>query len=427
MDLSIEGRAFVNGCLENCCIGITDGKICVVKKILRAAEHHDFKNKLILPAGIDMHVHFRDPGSAYKEDFSTGTLAAAHGGISCVFDMPNTIPQTTTLQTISDKIVVGEEKAHVDFGVYAGVTDRNVENIEELAKRCCGFKIYLGNTTNYLRFNTDNLKETFNRIELTNKPVLIHAEDEQCLAKHKINERDLIDHLRSHPPKCEEIAINSIFAASRKSKAKIHICHLSSQEGLELLRTRSKNITCGVTPHHLLFAADKNLDPQAWYKANPPLRTSFDRTSLFGGIKNNLIDVLESDHAPHTLEEKERDFDEAPSGVPGVETMFPLLLFEVRKGNLALGRLVSLLCEKPSSLLNVSKGRIEEGKDADLIVVDLKEQTKIKAENLYSKCGWSPFEGMPAVFPTDLFVRGERIMAERELIGERGFGRFVGA
>jgi len=426
MDLTLEGKTYVNGKFEQCCIGVDDGKISAVKKILKGDEHYNFRGKIILPAGIDIHVHFRDPGLTHKEDFSTGSMAAAYGGISCVFDMPNTIPQTTTLQTISDKIISAGKKSYVDFGVYAGVTDGNIKNIEELATKCCGFKIYLGGTTNSLQFSSDNLKETFDGIKSTNKPVLIHAEDNNCLVRHNLKENNLVDHMNSHPAECEENEIKNIIKTSKGTDTKIHICHLSSLEGIELLRKRSKNISCGVTPHHLLFSAQDDLKPQSNYKVNPPLRTNFDGEALFTALKNGSVDILESDHAPHTIEEKDKEFDAAPSGVPGVETMFPLFLYMVQKENLSFQRLISLLCEKPAELLNIPKGRIEVGRDADFIVVDLDKECKLKSENLHSKCGWMPYEGMAAIFPEYVFVRGEKLIEENEMLGSKGFGKFVG-
>jgi len=426
MDLTIEGKVYLNGNFEDCCIGIIDGKVSAIKKILKGDEHYNFRGKLILPAGIDIHVHFRDPGLIHKEDFSTGSMAAAYGGISCIFDMPNTVPQTTTLQNISDKISLAGRRSYVDFGIYAGITDSNIKNIGELAKKCVGFKIYIGGTTSSLQFNVNNLKEAFDGIGPTNKPVLIHAEDNNCLNKYKSKENSLVDHMNSRPSECEETAIKNILKISKGFNTKIHICHLSSIEGTELLRKRTKNISCGATPHHLLFAAQDKLEPQSYYKVNPPIRTNFDKEALFGGLKNGLIDVLESDHAPHTIEEKDKGFDVVPSGVPGVETMFPLFLCMVKKETLSFQRLISLLCEKPAELLNIPKGRIEAGRDADIIVIDLKKDCKIKSENLHSKCGWTPFEGWPAIFPEYVFVRGEKLIDENELTGARGFGKFVG-
>jgi len=427
MDLTIEGKAYVNGSFEHCCIGVNQGEIVAVKKVLKADMHLNFGNKLVLPAGVDVHVHFRDPGMTYKEDFGTGSVAAAFGGLSCVFDMPNTVPQTTTLQSLSDKISLAEKKSFVDFGIYAGVTDNNVENIEELGRKCSGFKIYLGSTTNVLQFDIGNLKKALDSISLTGKPVLFHAEDGKCLKEHKRVCNGLVDHLRSRPSMCEENALKSIIRYSRGCNVRVHICHLSSCEGLELLRSHSNGVSCGVTPHHLLFSIEDKLEPQSYYKVNPPVRTSFDREALFDGLKNGFIDVLESDHAPHTLDEKDKEFNDVPSGIPGVETMFPIFLYKAKKEMLSFQRLISAVCEKPAGLLGIPKGRIEVGRDADFLVVDLKDDCRIESNILHSKCGWTPYEGEDAIFPQCVFVRGEKIIEDREIQVNEGFGSFVGA
>lgn len=426
MDLSVEGKAYINGTFENCCIGIENGKIVSVKKILKADEHFDFGNKLIFPAGVDLHVHFRDPGMMHKEDFSTGSMAAIFGGISCVFDMPNTIPQTTTIQSLSDKISNCERKSFVDFGVYAGVINNNIKDIEKLAKKCNGFKIYLGNTTVALIFNKTNLRNVLSRISTIGKPVLFHAEDEECLIKNRSVEKGLADHLRFRPVDCEETSIRDIFEASQGLASRIHVCHVSSCEGLELLKNRPRNISCGVTPHHCLHSIEKNLGTPAFYKVNPPIRTSFDKEALFNALKNGLVDVIESDHAPHTRNEKGVDFDDAPSGLPGVETMYPLFLYLVKKELLSFQRLISLLCIRPAELMSIPKGRFKVGYDADFIVVDFKDVCKIKSEDLHSKCGWTPFEDWSAVFPECVFVRGEKLIEGHEIQVSQGFGRFVG-
>jgi len=426
MDLTIEGKAYINGSFETCCIGVNQGKICAIKKILKGDTHLKFNRKLILPAGVDLHVHFRDPGFTHKEDFSTGSKAAAFGGITCVFDMPNTIPQTTTLQHLSDKIVSSRKKAYVDFGIYAGITDTNIKDIEALAQTCSGFKIYLGGSTNSLLLDKRHLNEAFRNIYSTGKLVLIHAEDESCLMRYKKQENDIADHLRCRPAACEETAIKEILAASRDVAPKIHICHLSSCDGLGLLRNRSKNISCGVTPHHLLLSTEKQPTPGSRYKVNPPLRTVLDKEALFDGMRKGSIDIMESDHAPHTLEEKGTAFDDAPAGLPGVETMFPLFLYMAKKELLSFQRLISLICEKPAEILKIPKGKIEIGRDADFIIVDLKKDCRVKSENLHSKCGWTPFDGWSAIFPTDVFVRGEKLIEEHEILVRQGFGRFVG-
>jgi len=425
MDQTVEGKVYINGTFQKCCIGISNGKISTIKRILKADEHFDFGNKLVLPAGIDIHVHFRDPGYPKKEDFSSGTMAAAFGGVSCVFDMPNTNPQTTSIQTLTDKISSANKKSFVDFGVYAGLTDNNIKNLVDLSKKCNGFKIFLGSSTNSLNFSLVNLKKALKLIEESHKPVLFHAEDEKCLSKHVGLEKDIESHLKHRPFICEEKAIRNILNYSKDSNCKIHICHLSSCEGLELLRGRNSNISCGVTPHHIFFDVNKTLS-STFLKVNPPIRSNFDKEMLFNGLKNGIVDILESDHAPHTFEEKEVDFNIAPSGVPGVETLYPLFLYLAKKDQIPFQRLISAFCEKPAHLLGISKGYIQVGCDADFAIIDLKNESKINSDNLHSKCDWSPFEGYSAVFPSCVFVRGERLIEDNEIQVSQGFGRFVG-
>jgi dihydroorotase len=426
MDLTIEGKAFVNGEFQQCCIGVKDGKIHALKKILKGDTHYRFSNRLILPAGVDIHVHFRDPGLTHKEDFSTGSLAAAFAGISCVFDMPNTIPQTISTPDLVEKISVAERKTFVDFGVYCGVTKDNISNIEGLSENCNGFKVYLNDTTNWPNVDNTQTYKLLSRVLSTSKLVLFHAEDHHCLRKHKKKELDLASYLKTRPAECEETAIQNILAISKENQSKVHICHLSSCEGLEQLKNKKGSISVGVTPHHLLFSIEKNLVPPTWYKVNPPIRTNLDREALFNGIKNDWIDVIESDHAPHTLDEKNVDFENAPPGIPGIETGFPLFLFMAKKGVFSFSRLIHLFCENPAELLGVSKGKIAIGRDADLVVIDLQDTRKIKTKDLHSKCGWTPFEGRPAIFPSHVFVRGEKIIEDNDLQVRQGFGRFVG-
>jgi dihydroorotase len=427
MDLTVEGKIFVNGAFEQCCLGIKNGKIVEIKKILKGDEHLDFGKKLILPAGVDVHVHFRDPGMTHKEDFSTGSKAAAYGGIGCVFDMPNTIPQTSSVQNISDKIGDAGKKTFVDYGLYAGVTNENLKDVETLGKICNGFKIYLGNTTLSLLFDKKKLHEAMDLIGLTGKPVLLHCEDEECLIQNKKTESGLSDHMRFRPAVCEETSIRNVLKACEGLNTRVHVCHLSSCEGLELLKNRPGNVSCGVTPHHCLLSVERNMGSESLFKVNPPVRTSFDKESLFNALRNGLVDILESDHAPHTKEEKDVDFDEAPSGIPGVETMYPMFLYLATKKMLSFQRLISVMCARPANLLGVPKGRFETGFDADFIVVDLKNDTRIKAEKLHSRCGWTCFEDWPAVFPEQVFVRGEKAIDGDDIQVKPGFGRFVGA
>jgi len=426
MDLTIEGKIYHNGSFEQGCLAIEQGKIAAIKKTIKTDVHLNVGNNLILPAGIDLHVHFRDPGFPQKENFSTGSQAAVFGGISCVFDMPNTDPQITTMQALTEKTRVASEKSYVDFGLYVAVSDENIGRLVELSPFCSGFKIFLGSSTHSLKLSTQNIRVALLETNRTKKITLIHAEDEHCLKIHEDKEHTLVDHLRCRSAECEEIALRNILNSSQGLSSPIHICHLSSCEGFEMIRKRPRNMSVGVTPHHLFFDVHTLNTKQTFYKVNPPIRSSFDRDTLWYGVNNKLVDILESDHAPHTEEEKHVDFNSAPSGLPGVETMYPLFLNAMKKGHITLDTILMLLCERPAQLLNLPKGKMEVGRDADFIVVDMKKTQTISAEALHSKCGWTPFEGFPAIFPSMMFIRGEKIIDDHQLLVKQGFGKYVG-
>jgi dihydroorotase len=426
MDLTIEGKLYYNGTYEQGCLGIEQGKIVAVKKNLKTDNHLNVGNNLILPAGIDLHVHFRDPGFTYKEDFSTGSQAAAFGGISCVFDMPNTKPHATSIQTLKEKTQIASEKSYVDFGLYAAISDENVGRLAEISPFCSGFKLFLGGSTHSLQLSSQNLRVALLETNRTKKITLIHAEDEYCLNTHKDKENNLVDHLRCRSAECEETAIRTIINNSHNLSSPIHICHLSSCEGFEILRKKPQNFSVGVTPHHLFFDVNTIDTKQAFYKVNPPIRSSFDRDTLWYGVNHKFIDIFESDHAPHLEKEKNVEFNDAPSGLPGIETMYPLLLTAMKKGQVTIDTLLTMLCERPAQLLNIPKGKIEIGRDADFIVVDLRKTEVITAENLHSKCGWTPFERFQAVFPSKLFIRGEKVIDDHQLLVQPGSGKCVG-
>ena len=425
-DFTIEGKIYHNGTFEHACLSIKQGKIVAIKKTLKSDTHLNVGTNLILPAGIDLHVHFRDPGFTQKEDFLTGSTAAAFGGISCICDMPNTQPQTISTQTLKEKLQLASQKSYVDFGLFAGINDGNIGRLSELSSLCAGYKIFLGSSTHSLHLSPQNLRVALVETNRTKKLTLLHAEDEHCLKQHQDHEHSLIDHLRCRSAECEETAVQMILQNTHDLTSPIHICHLSSCEGFEVLRKRPHNVSVGVTPHHLFFdvqTIDKN---QPFYKVNPPIRSSFDKETLWYGVNNHFIDIVESDHAPHTLDEKTVDFDNAPSGMPGVETLYPLLLMAMKKDLLSLDTLLLLLCEKPAQLLHLPKGKIEVGWDADFIVVDLKKIQPIVADQLHSKCGWTAYEGFPAMFPSMVFIRGEKVIEDNQILIKKGFGTSVG-
>jgi len=255
---------------------------------------------------------------------------------------------------------------------------------------------------------------------------MFHAEDQEMLSRIKNVENNLADHQKFRPASCEVTSIKDVLNAARGLNSKIHICHVSSIEGLELLKNRPSNMSFGVTPHHCLLKVDKNIGHKTFYKVNPPIRSDFDREALFNALKNTTADVIESDHAPHTKDEKEMMFDKAPSGMPGVETMLPIFLHLAKKEMISFQAVFSLCAENPAKLFNLSKGRIEAGADADLAVVDIKDENKIKSENLHSKCRWSAFEDWKAIFPKYVFIRGEKVIDNNEIQVNQGFGKFIG-
>ena len=407
MDLVVEGNLYYKGEITKGCIGIEDGKIKSVKKILKGDEKLDFGEKLIMPTGIDVHVHFRDPGYTYKEDFSSGSMSAAFGGISCVFDMPNTKPKVNTVNAFKEKLGIARRKSYVAFGLHA---DGNSDEIEKLGKICNGFKIYS------YKMDDDLLEKKLNEIEKTGKVVSVHAEDKKLFRKMKIS--SLSDYLHSRPKEAEEKRIQKIVSMNKK---KVHICHVSASESINILK--NKNVTSEVTLHHLLFNIDSDLGAKG--KVNPPLRTKEDNEALWNALGNGTIDIVASDHAPHTLEEKQ-DFDDALPGIPGVETTLPLMMYFMKNKKISLSRLVNAFCESPNEIFNLNKGKIKEGFDADLIAVDLKNEKKISADMLHSKCDWTLFKNFHAIFPICTIIRGEVVVENNEIMINPGFGKFVG-
>ena len=415
MDVVIEGNCFVSGRLEQCCIGVEDGRIAKIARAIEGDKMFNFGSKIVLPGAVDSHVHFREPGMTHKEDFGSGSLAALFGGVTCVLDMPNTVPPTTSVQALRDKRELAR-KSLVDYGLFAGI--KPGMDVEGLAKEAVGFKLYMAGTTGDLMVpSLASVRKELAAVAGTGKVVAVHAEDESM--RRKDPTRNLRDHLRNRSNECEASAIRKVKDAA--SGCRLHICHVSAKESLPLL-DQAKGLTSEVTPHHLLLDSNGNFGTKG--KVNPPLRRREDRQALFQYLANGGFDTIASDHAPHTSEEKEEEFDYAPSGMPGVETMLPLMLQHVREKHLTLGGVVKRLCERPSEIFGLNKGRIEVGYDADLVVVDMLSGSEIRPQRLHSRCGWTAYEGMSAIFPKAVFVRGE-IMIESGSVASEARGMDV--
>lgn len=406
-----------------CSIGIEDGKIVSIKKIPpKSGKIIDVQGKPILPGLIDSHVHFRDPGLTYKEDFKSGSEAAASGGFTTVMDMPNTKPPTTTKKAFLEKLNIAKEKSIVDFALHAGVDDlKQIKLISEL--KPASFKIFMDLSDNSF------LIESFEEVSKLkqNYPISIHAEDKNITNKCTEMEKSAMHdnpkaYTKARPPISEVIAVSTAIALSKFYNQKIHICHVSTKEALELInmaKTGINPITSEITPHHL-FLDDSYFNKCGnFVKTNPPLRNNENKLDI---SKLNKIDVIGTDHAPHAVNEKEKNVWEAPPGIPNLETTLPLLLNEVNKNKMGFKDIKRLLCENPAKIFNLpNKGRIAEGMDADFIVVDMKREYTINSDDFNTKANYSPFErfkvkGMP--FMT--MVRGNIVMEGGEVYENKG-------
>ena len=408
----ITGRAFVDGELRYTEIGISDGRIVTVGRLVSGGDERiDMgSSRIILPGFIDPHVHLRDPGMTAKEDFSTGTLSAVHAGVTCVLDMPNTKPPVTDMTTLMDKKAAIRGRSHVDYGLFAAVTP-NI-NAKMLAPLVPGFKLFMGSTTGNILLNDDEeLVPAVTNALSTGKRVSVHAEDDSLISKE--TENCTRDHLRNRPAKAEWNAISRL--ASHFKGQRINICHLTTSEGLDM--ARAAGFTTEVTLHHMMFDVDRC--PGAEYKVNPPIRDIAARDALFRRFTAGDIGMIGTDHAPHTVEDKAQEFDAAPGGIPGVETTMPIIMNMVRKDIIPLDLAVRMGAQNPGEAFGLRKGRIARGYDADFAIFDMRESRRIEVSSLHSKCGHSPYGGMEAVFPDTVIIRGEVQVQDGEFCGER--------
>ncbi len=407
----IQGRALIDGELRYAEIGISEGRIVTVGSLVRGGDERvDVgSSRIILPGFIDPHVHFRDPGMTNKETFDTGTLAAVHAGVTCVLDMPNTKPPVTDVQSLLDKKAAVRGRANVDYGLFAAVT-ANV-NAGMIAPLVPAFKLFMGSTTgNILLDDDEEMIPAVKDVLATGKRMSVHAEDDHLISREP--EGCTRDHLRNRPAQAEWTAISRLASHFRGSD--INICHLTTSEGLDM--AKSAGFSTEVTLHHMMFEVDRCTGAE--YKVNPPLRDMATRDRLFQRFVAGDIDMIGTDHAPHTQEEKSQEFDAAPGGIPGVETTMPIVMDMVRRDVIPLSQAVRMASENPGRLFSLRKGRIAEGYDADLQIYDMRSSTEIDVRRLHSKCGHSPYGGFRAVFPETVMVRGEVQVEDGEFCGE---------
>ncbi len=402
-------------------LGLSGGKIAAIGDLSRcdAGQRIDCSNLHILPGVIDTQVHFREPGATHKEDLESGSRGAALGGVTAVFEMPNTKPATLRTSDIADKVARATGRMHCDFAFYAGGAAENVADIPELERQpgCAGIKVFMGSSTGSLLVADDaGVGAILGR---TKRRAAFHCEDEARL-KEREGLRVKGD-ASSHPVWRDELtalrATRRLIALARETRALVHVLHVTTAEEIEFLAGHKDIASVEVTPHHLTMDASEYKRIGTLAQMNPPVREARHRAAIWEGLAQGVVDILGSDHAPHTLEEKAKPYPESPSGMTGVQTLVPLMLDHVNAGRLSLLRFVDLTSAGPARLFGIAgKGRVAVGYDADLTVVDLKRKATIRNEWIASRCGWTPYDGREVTgWPVGMFLRGAQVMWEGEL------------
>lgn len=410
---------------------VQDGKIVEVREGFSSKgfgnlEVIDLKGKYLLPGLIDVHVHFRTPGMTEKEDWTTGSKAALAGGVTTVLDMPNTVPPTTDQASLDLKRSLVKKEALVNYGFFAGATKTNLDDLKAMSG-VAGIKVYMGSSTGNLL--VDDLQTLEALMRDSGKILALHAENEGCIQNgfhaHE-GETDPAVHSKIRAPECAVKAVKAALELVKKHHARVHFCHVTTKEEVQLIRAFKKEqssdiaklVSAEVTPHHL-FLSDKDYATQGnMVKVNPPLRSEEDVRALWNGIADGTIDMVATDHAPHLLDEKKLPYEQAPSGMPGVQTMLPLLLNAVNEGKLTLQKVVELCSYNPAQRFGMKgKGSIAPNFDADFTVVDLGLQEKVVGG--WTKPGWSPFEGRQLKgWPVMTFVNGELMYEWNDTFGK---------
>ncbi|MFT4792160.1 MAG: dihydroorotase [Paracoccaceae bacterium] len=405
-------------------IGVTGGRIARIGDLghADAAQIIDCTGLHILPGVIDSQVHFREPGNEHKEDLETGSRAAVMGGVTTVFEMPNTNPLTTEFDKLADKVARGRDRMHSDFAFWFGATVDNVGTLEEAERLegCAGIKMFMGSSTGDLLVSDDAGVAAV--LANGRRRVAVHSEEEDRLIA-RMDQRITGD-ASSHPVWRDETAAvlctERLIRLAREARRRIHILHISTREEIPILARHKDLVTCEATPHHLTLDGDEAYARLGTLvQMNPPVRGAKHRDEIFEGLRQGVIDVLGSDHAPHALDEKAKPYPASPSGMPGVQTLVPVMLDHVAQGRLSLERFVDLTAHGPQRIFGIAgKGRIAVGYDADFTVVDLKAKRTIRNDWIASKCGWTPYDGMDVTgWPKGTIIRGNRVMWEDELTG----------
>ncbi len=431
-DLIIRGGTIVNqdGVWQGD-IGIRDGRIARLGGVPEAAARDvfDAAGLHILPGVIDSHVHFREPGGEDREDLESGSRAAVLGGVTTVFEMPNTSPPTKSAAALEYKLARARGRMVCDYAFYPGATTENIDDLPALerAAGASAIKVFMGSSTGNLLVDDPALLRRI--LANARRRVAFHCEDEARLNARKglQVEGDPASHSEWRDPEAAILATRQLLQLARETGARVHILHVSTGEEMAMIAENRDFATAEVTPHHLLLTtptAYERLGTRA--QMNPPLRDEAHCAALWDALAQGIVDTVGSDHAPHLAAAKAQSYPASPSGMPGVQTLLPLMLNAVNQGRLSLQRLADLTGAGPARVFGIAgKGRIAAGYDADLTVIDLKAQRSISDDWIASRCGWTPYAGWPATgWPVATILRGQIVMRDGEIVG-RAAGRPV--
>lgn len=430
-DLLIEDATIVSGTSRTVAdIGVSDGKIAYVGSRPGGAAKQKISaiGRFVIPGLIDTHVHFRDPGHPHKEDWESGSRAAVSGGVTTVCDMPNTKPPTLTRRDWDEKRGLAAARSRANFGIWVGASAGNLDDARALADEgpACGIKVFMGASTGPLLVDDATLERYFAG---TKSLMGVHAEDETVLERLRQEwaGRTPPTHHAARPAEAATAAVARLIALTRAMPRPVHVCHVSTMAEMDLLEQIRGllPITSEVSPHHLFLSTDADIGNFA--KVNPPVRPETDRRALWTAFTRGKIDTVGSDHAPHTRDEKLRAYEDAPSGIPGVETTLPLLFAQVKLGKIPLERLVAACCETPARIFGFKdKGVVRQGADADLVIVKDRELVRLTEQHLLTRVGWSPFTGQRmAAKPDAVYVLGQLVAAAGDIVDDSVRGRLV--
>ena len=426
LDLIIKnGTIYIDGKLQKIDIGIIKDKIAEIGNLTneKSKDVFDAENLIVLSGCIDTQVHFREPGSTDTEDLHSGSRAAIAGGITGVFEMPNTNPPTSNKKEFQNKLNLAKNRMFCNYAFYFGATPDNHSDLADLKnlEGCCGVKLFAGSSTGTLL--VDKEKDIEKVFEHTSKIVSVHSEDEEILnLRKKLREKgNVLSHLLWRNEECAISSTRKIVKIAKRLNKKAHILHVTTKEEVDFLSQNKGNITFEITPQHLTLTSPECYEKLgAFAQMNPPIRDKSHYDRLWYAIRNNYNDTIGSDHAPHLKENKQKEYPDSPSGMPGVQTLIPVMLNHVNEGRLKLDQLVKLLCENPTDIFGIkNKGFIKKDFDADFTIIDLDKIIEIKNEKIESKCAWSPFDGYKFKgTPVATIVNGQIKMKNGKILGD---------